>query len=75
MNSYMRPLQLDLLFSLSVWEMSYHCTGSGLAGLHLGSLVCLAGHWELDTATVEFLEPGSKRAEPADGPEPVYAQR
>ena len=40
-----------------------------------GRLLRLAGHWELDTATTEFLEPGSKRAEPADGPEPVYAQR
>ena len=36
--------------------------------------VC-AGHWELETAGAEFLEPGSKRAEPPDGLEPVYPQR
>lgn len=34
-----------------------------------------AGHWELDSASADFMEPGSKKAEPIDGLEPVYPQR
>ena len=34
-----------------------------------------AGHWELDTASADFLELGSKKAEPCDGLEPVYPQK
>ena len=35
----------------------------------------IAGHWELDQASTEFLEPTSKKAEPTDGLEPVYPQK
>ncbi len=34
-----------------------------------------AGRWELDSASAEFLELGSKKAEPSDGLEPVYPQK
>ena len=34
-----------------------------------------AGKWELDSASAEFLEPASKKAEAPDGLEPVYPQK
>ena len=34
-----------------------------------------AGRWELDAATVEFLEPTAKKAAAAEGLVPVYSQR
>lgn len=33
------------------------------------------GHWELDAATAEFLEPTAKKAAAPEGLVPVYSQR
>ena len=71
----MHPLRSDVLLGLLAWEDAMPLQWDRPGWPSCGSPLRLAGHWELDTATTEFLEPGSKKAEPADGPEPVYAQR